>query len=89
MDNNNLKRLKPKNYGNVWEWKKHDHSWYEWMHKSRLPAHEDLIDFYSVHRKKIDNVLEIGCGISYFYQSCLLQILISYFSFVGQFHISI
>ena len=72
--NDNFVRLKPKNYGNIWEWKKHDHSWYEWMHNSRLPAHKDLINFYNVHKKKINNVLEIGCGISYFYQSLFKNI---------------
>lgn len=72
--NENIKRLRPKNYGNIWEWKKHDHSWYEWMHNSRLPAHEDLINFYSINKKKINNVLEIGCGISYFYQNLFKNI---------------
>ena len=68
------KKLKPKNYGNIWEWKKHDYSWYKWMHNSRLPAHKDFINFYNINKKKINNILEIGCGVSVFYQRLFRKI---------------
>ena len=43
MNNDDLKKLKPKNYGNIWEWKKHDYSWYKWMHNILLKDYFAII----------------------------------------------
>lgn len=60
-------RWRPSNYGSFWINKKIDIDFYIWMFNSRSIIHNNFFNWFNLHKKHINSILEYGSGISYIY----------------------
>jgi hypothetical protein len=64
---------KPANYGECWNRKEANLDWYTWMYNGRIEQHHALQTWfrYADRLRRIDSVLEFGCGMAVGYAEFL------------------
>lgn len=64
---------KPENFGQCWNRKEANLEWYTWMYDSRIEQHRALQQWFQYvdRMKRIESVLEFGCGMAVGYADFL------------------